>query len=227
MQCTAHSARTGLPCKRRAVTGYTVCCVHGAGKPGIGRPGGRPIVNGRWSKYLPNRLAEKYNEASKDPELLNLRQDIGLIDARVSDVLSRVDTGEAGAMWKAAKDYYRSIEAAIAESDPIAMRVGMNQLGEVLGKGIGDWAAWNEVIGLLEQRRKLVDTERKRLIDMNQMISSEKAVLMITAITSVIREKVTDREVMNSIIYGIRALMFRPEEQEKAPAALMEVVDGN
>lgn len=228
MKCTAHSSRTGNPCKKEAVTGYTVCNLHGAGSPRAGRPGGRPIVTGRWSKFLPNRLAEKYQEAAKDPELLNLRHDIGLIDARMSDVLSRVDTGEAGSMWRQAKDYFNAIQAAVAESDPIKMRISMNQLDETLGKGLGDWAAWNEVIGLVEQRRKLVDTERKRLVDMNQMITTEKAIMMITAITNIIREKVKDKETMNAIIYGIRSVLFRPEEQVKAPEVLpAEVIDGN
>ncbi|MEM7291236.1 MAG: HGGxSTG domain-containing protein, partial [Pseudomonadota bacterium] len=30
-RCTAHSKRTGLPCKNPAVKGWTVCRLHGAG----------------------------------------------------------------------------------------------------------------------------------------------------------------------------------------------------
>lgn len=40
-RCTAHSKRTGLPCGNPAVTGWTVCRMHGAGggaKPGKANP---------------------------------------------------------------------------------------------------------------------------------------------------------------------------------------------
>lgn len=34
------------------MTGYPVCRMHGAGSPGKGRPGGRPIVHGAYSKAV-------------------------------------------------------------------------------------------------------------------------------------------------------------------------------
>jgi len=50
-QCTAHN-RDGRQCKSNAVTGYPVCRMHGAGSPHAGRPGGRPIVHGAYSKAV-------------------------------------------------------------------------------------------------------------------------------------------------------------------------------
>ena len=35
MQCTAHSKRSGKPCKKHAVNGTTVCLAHGAGAPQV------------------------------------------------------------------------------------------------------------------------------------------------------------------------------------------------
>ena len=51
-KCTAHSKRTGEPCRNNAVKGYRVCRMHGAGSPHKGRPGGRPIVHGAYSKAV-------------------------------------------------------------------------------------------------------------------------------------------------------------------------------
>ena len=48
-QCTAKSKRSGGRCKASAVTGYSVCRFHGAGSPNVGRPGGAPIITGRYS----------------------------------------------------------------------------------------------------------------------------------------------------------------------------------
>jgi hypothetical protein len=50
-QCRAHS-KDGQPCQEAAVDGYPVCRMHGAGSPEEGRPGGRPIVHGAYSKAV-------------------------------------------------------------------------------------------------------------------------------------------------------------------------------
>jgi hypothetical protein len=49
--CHAHN-RDGTPCKAPAVTGFPVCRMHGAGSPHQGRPGGRPILHGAYSKAV-------------------------------------------------------------------------------------------------------------------------------------------------------------------------------
>ena len=50
---------------------------------------------GRYSKYLPTRLAGRYEEARADPELLALRDDIALLDTRVAQTVAALDTGES------------------------------------------------------------------------------------------------------------------------------------
>jgi hypothetical protein len=49
-RCRAKAKRTGEQCKRLARLGYPVCSEHGAGKGA--KRGGRPIVHGRYSKFL-------------------------------------------------------------------------------------------------------------------------------------------------------------------------------
>ncbi|TAK31165.1 MAG: hypothetical protein EPO21_18060 [Chloroflexota bacterium] len=49
MRCTAKAHRTGAQCRRYARAGYAVCGVHGAGYSR--KPGGRPLVHGKRSKY--------------------------------------------------------------------------------------------------------------------------------------------------------------------------------
>ena len=46
---------------------------------------------GFYSKYLPKRLLKLYASAMNDPELLNLRDEIALIDVRLMDLVSQAD----------------------------------------------------------------------------------------------------------------------------------------
>ena len=69
------------------------CRIHGGLQPqGIARPG---FKTGRYSKYLPARLAGRYEEAASDPELLALKDDIALLDTRIAQTVSALDTGES------------------------------------------------------------------------------------------------------------------------------------
>lgn len=98
-QCTALSKaklRAGLPreecrCQRRAVTGYTVCQMHGAGSPFKGRAGGRPLKTGMYSKKASKELRELYEEYLSDDNLTNLDDDVAMLRALLAVKLAKVD----------------------------------------------------------------------------------------------------------------------------------------
>jgi hypothetical protein len=85
-QCTAKAKRTGQRCGLWARHGYTVCRVHGAGK--IGKPGGRPPVHGRYSKFLtPDEQVDF--EAFK--EHFDLTEDLAFAATKVYHAAGKVD----------------------------------------------------------------------------------------------------------------------------------------
>src|SRR4051812_49433793 len=117
-QCTATSKGTGEQCKNVAVHGYPVCRFHGAGSKD--KPGGRPIVHGRYSKFLPERLAGRYADAISDQKLLELRDEVALMGVRLGELLERVDTGESAQRWKALQAAYTEFQDATRSGDKIA-----------------------------------------------------------------------------------------------------------
>jgi hypothetical protein len=213
MQCTAKSKQSGQQCKRHAVPGGTKCKTHGgASLKGIASA---TYKHGGRSKYLPANLQTRYQEAVDDPELLNLRTDLALVEARLAQLLERVDTGEAGALWKAAKDAFEDLRKAGVAKDPVAQQIAFNELSDVLGRGLSDYAAWNEISSLLEQRRKLSESERRRLVDMQQMISTEQAMLFAGQVLDIIRRNVSDRATLNAIqLDFIRLMNKQPQRVE-------------
>ena len=170
---------------------------------------------GRYSKDLPTRLASKYQEAVSDGELLALREDVALVDARLSDVLGRADTGEAGRHWHRLSDLWH-----IAETGDQADKVdAINEIGRTIKRGVSDYAVWDEVGKLLEQRRRLVESERKRLVDMQQMITTERAMLLLSATVDIIRRHVTDRDTMSAINAEFRTLLLAGADSGNRPGA--------
>ena len=187
------------------MNGTNVCYVHGGPtQKGIASPN---FKHGRYSKSIPDRLSERYQESIKDPEILALREEVALTDARLTDLLSRVDTGESGALWKTAQSAFFDFRNANTSGDQDKMTVALTALNRILNLGVDDYKAWDEVGKTLEQRRKLVESERKRLVDMEQMITVERTMVLLSAVISVIRDNVTDRKTLHKISTDIGQLI--------------------
>lgn len=204
-QCTAKSKRTGERCRRAATPGRTVCYYHG-GRTLAGVASGT-FKHGRYSKVLPGRLLERYQEALTDHRLLELAEEIALIDARLRDVLTRVDTGESGRLWRQLKQTHEEMLEARQAGDVAAMAQKLNALGQMIERGLADWAAWEEIERLLEQRRRFVESERRRMVEMQQMITAERAMVLLAFVVDVIRRHVSDRRILAAISADIGKLV--------------------
>jgi hypothetical protein len=198
-QCRAKSKRTGQQCQGTAMANGV--CYHHGGKSlaGAASP---TLKHGRYSKHLPTRMLANYEQAQRDPELLNLREDIALIDARLSDLLRRVDSGESGKVWNDLKAAWKAVQRATDDEKDMAIA----ELGPLIERGYLDTQAWGEIGGLLEQRRKLVESERKRLIEMQQMMTAGQAQLLIARLYDVVTQHVSDRATLAAIGAGLQAL---------------------
>ena len=196
--------RSGEPCKKWAMPNGR-CRLHGGLQPnGLASPN---FKDGRYSKYLPARLAGKYLEAQNDPELLNLGGEIGLVEARIAELLEGVDRDAAGRVWAKIRATYDDLDLAMKTGDSGGTIACMAELGKLTRTGNRDYYAWEEIVKLIEQRRKLVDSERKRRVDMQNMITADRAMLLVSAIVGVIRDNVADRKVLTRISNEIGKLI--------------------
>jgi len=189
--------RSSEPCRNLPVTGATRCRMHGGATPsGIASPHFR---TGRHSKHLPVQLVERYRESLADPELLALRDDIALVDARVADLLMTVSTVESGSAWKRLAALWRDLETAQGKHDASGMARALTELGSVIRGGLADAAAWVDVMSLIEQRRKLTETEHKRLVAMQQMIGVEEAMTFVAAVQASVQRHIRDPVILRAI----------------------------
>lgn len=196
--------KPGRFCKSTLVMPNGRCRIHG-GKSlgGIASP---TYKDGRYSKYIPKRLMDAASAAALDPDLLSLREEIGLVYARIGDVLSRVDTGESGAMWAKVKSAFASFDNARGNEDEFKALAALRLSIEA---GYSDSLAWGEIGELIEQRRKLVESEQKRLVAMNQMITAERAMLLFGAFAGILRKHVTDPQTLSAISSELGSLLNR------------------
>jgi len=202
-------------CQRKAVSGFNVCQVHGAGSPKQGR-GLKPLPrDGLRTDHIPKRLLSVYEQMSSDDRLLSLRRDIELVELRINDLLTRVSTGESGDSWKKFKTAHSQLRKAYKMGDDDTVRAVMHDLGEVIKEGSSDYKAWDEIMNALDKRRKLVDAERKFMAEANTTISADKLLNMMIAVVRVINAVVQSERQRNLIQKGIEQLVIDYDPEQK------------
>jgi hypothetical protein len=188
--------RSGGRCKNAPVAAGR-CRMHGgASLRGVASP---TFKHGRFSKYLPVRLATRYREALADPELLKLNHEIALVDARLQDVLTRIDSGECGTAWDRALKAFESFQRQMEGRDLPGVQACLTELGQILRRGHADVEAWNEVVDVIEHRRRLVDSVMRHQVQAQQVLALDQAMLLISALAHSVREHVQDRDTLAKI----------------------------
>lgn len=195
--------RSGGTCKQKGMPNGR-CRMHG-GKSlsGIASP---TYKTGRYSKHLPARLQERYSEALADDDLISIRDDVALVEARLADLLGRVDTGESGRAWFKAREAFNAFDK---ETNPDLAIKHLVELRAALGEGTTDYGAWAEVKDLLEQRRRLVADERKHVLETGRIITIEQLMLWVGALLAEIRSAVIaaieDEQLRRRVLSGVQS----------------------
>lgn len=205
-QCTARSKRTKERCRDHAMHGTTVCYHHGGTTPrGFGLP---QTKTGKYSKVLPVRLAKTYEEAKASQHLLSLRDDIAVAESRLTDLFTRVDSGESGALWQDLRATLAAFRQAQDHHDFPGMDHHFASLRRLVEQGSDDAAAWAEIYRCWEARVKLTRQEAQTLMTMQQMVTTEQLMVMFGTITDCIRRAVlayADEPVGRNILAAISA----------------------
>lgn len=155
--------------------------------------------SGRYSKDLPTRLLARYQAALTDPDLVAVREELAILTARIADLLSRIDTSEAGEHWRGIRAALAAFRRAQRRDDAPAAAAALREMERLTDLALADYEVWSELLDAIEARRKLADTERRRLESMQQMITTERAMLLVAALVDAVRRHVEDRGVLDAI----------------------------
>lgn len=193
--------KPGEFCTQRPRKGKKRCDLHG-GSSLAGADAGS-FKHGRYSRHIPTRIVKDYEQAANDPERLSIDHEIGLVEARLKDVLSRVDTGEAGRLWKQLRTTYDAAIDAQRSGDNVTARDLLSEVGKMIRQGQGDWAVWDEVMRLVDRRARLVETEMRRQEKMRQFVTEDQARTFYRAVILAVRDNEPDPKVRRAIFDAI------------------------
>lgn len=147
--------------------------------------------DGRHSKYLAvGGLAEKYRAGLRNTELLALRDDIVLLDARIFEILEEGQLGASTQLWKDLKSEHEKVVLSRDRGDNKLFAESMTRLSDLIQSGVSQAESWSDVLAVLEQKRKLIESEQKRMVQERQMLAIDQVVGLINAISEELRQQV-------------------------------------
>jgi hypothetical protein len=209
--------RVGGSCSQPAMANGR-CRMHG-GKSLAGVASGT-FKTGRYSKVLPTRLAQSVREAENDPELLSVRSEVALLHGRVSELVQRLYTGESGNLWNSLRTAWSSFEAANEAKDKDAIAASLHQLRNLIQQGTRDEESWAELVKTIDAKTKIAQAEWKRLVDLRQVLTAERATVFAVALLDAVLRHVQDPPQRRAIAIEFQHLM------DAQPRHAHQVIEG-
>lgn len=194
-ECGAKT-RTGAPCKAAAMPNGR-CRLHGGKSPG--GIASATFKTGLYSRYLPTRLKGAYEEGLANPKLLELKEQVALVDARIVEQLQRLNTGEHDAAWKLLKETFTVLKTSYLNGDADKVPGAIRAMEQIISDGEKDVEAWAGIYESVDLRRRLAESERKALVQSEQMMAVSEVMLMVGAILAGVKEHVKDRQALAAI----------------------------
>lgn len=163
-----------------------------------------------WSKNLPARLLEYYQDSMNDPELLNFAPSISLLNMRREDLLSRLNKDAAYTVWEKLRlAYSRFAKARRSGNKPGAaqeMSDALEEMEELILKGATEGLIWREVLVVEEQLRKARLAEIKRRQIAETVISESQFKELLGFIVMSIQTRVKNEDDRMAVLGDISSL---------------------
>jgi hypothetical protein len=181
-------------------------CYHHGGASLSGIASGT-FKDGRYSKVLPIGLLEHYRQSQNDPELLAIVGEINLVDARLRELLGKIDSGESGAAWKLLKQSASEYRKSLRDRDTEAMGLAIANMLRLIDKGAGEYRVWQEIGTQIDRRAELVVREHRRMVDNDELVDRDRILVLLSALAGVVREHVQDKATRAAISDGLTRIL--------------------
>lgn len=233
--CGARRRKTNDWCKGAPRSGSLRCRLHGGNTPRGMAAGG--YKHGLYSAYLPAPIRTTFQAARSDPELLNLQDDVALYNARLTELFSRLGTGESGAAWADLLDLSGRLSGLSAELDA-AIRSGDGARFTAAAQGIAEGIRalatmidqarsredlWAEIQDTQKGKVSVASAEWRRQVDLKTLIPADHAMSLVIAIMHSVKRNCQDVRAQEAIAHDIGSYLndirARTPRQGDAPPA--------
>jgi len=152
-------------------------------------------------------MVDKYLEAMQDKELLSLRSEVAVTEARMAELFGALDKGESVGRWQKLQETLDNLTRANQSGNKQATATALYRLTSLIRAGAAERETWDEIYRCMDQKRRLAKSESDRLVQMRQMISYEQAMMFMRAVMVAVKDEVDDRRILHNIGERVRAII--------------------
>ncbi len=138
---------------------------------------------------------------------MRLRNDLAIVATRLVELIQSLNSGQSGTLWKRLRKKYRELRRSRPNSAKFTKAI--NEIGELIECGSSNDVIWKEIGQQIELRRRLLDSETKRSLATDRVLTSEQVQMLTEALSRVILTHVKDRQTLQKITEGWAGLMPR------------------
>lgn len=168
-------------------------------------------------------MRDGFLASMKDPNVISVRSELGLVDARIMDLVKDLAVAQYSNSWHSTltDELVRlRLELSGQEIDVENALLAIDDAETALAQRDADAQAWSSILDAIETRRKLVDTERRLLeahqasVDVNQM----RAILLhvLTAMREHVMPLSGGAKAVDKVANEIRKLLLPPPDRARA-----------
>lgn len=203
--CGAKNSR-GYPCAQHGgATGR--CDRHGDKSPS--GPEHYAWKDGTRSKlgaiFTGDALAH-YEHVRNDPRYLELRDHIAVLNTIAFEELAEAQLGQGPALWEELASAWKTFQEAQPMKDATTAGRALRRMGELIEDGVNRNAARETAKDTFERVRKFADTERRRVTEEEQMVSTVRVMAWAASFVATMREAIAgepnERELLARINAG-------------------------
>lgn len=212
--CSPLANRPGRFCTSYPLRGKTRCRKHGGRS--LSGFASATFKHGLYSKDLKGLLGKNYQQARQNPDLISNYEQVALFDALISECLGRLTSMDPRPDWDLVVSVHAAFhvfegaqrlkDVASMMSSQTVMKSDLAALVEARGALQHYLETREQLAALIEQRRKLVDSEVKRRKDAQEMILKPQVYGLMSALLHIVVTEVTDRRQRQRILDGVRLL---------------------
>lgn len=201
--------RQGYPCSQHCKGSNGRCRNHGADSPA--GPGSPRWVDGTSSKYAAvfSGNALEHYEAARKGNPTDLSEEVYFLDTLIIEEAIKAKIGQGGPLWAELGDIWQMFQAAQPTKDATTAGRCLRRMGEIITEGSGRYAAQTEAKDLVERKRKVSESERRRILDEQQTITQQQAMAFVGAVVASVRKHVDDRQALANISADITRLVHQ------------------
>lgn len=180
--------KPGRYCKRAPMANGR-CYLHGGKVPAPG-PSHPNYRTGKSSKYwtiLPESSQVIYDAVAARNDWAELRDEVHLLEVQIIELYAERSPVPTRELWQRALEEFRAEERALVSDDRTARLKHRFELKALLEEGLRDANVRREVRDVIQDKRKLVEAEGRRMVQAGQVMFADQAAALFHAMTELVQ----------------------------------------